>query len=39
MKQIIGPLGFVAGICLAIGSYYIARDYAPAVSAFLLIME
>ena len=39
MKRLVGPIGFVAGICLAVASYYVAQDYAPAVSALLLIME
>ncbi len=39
MNGIAGPLGVVVGVCLAVASWYVANDYAPAVSAFLLIME
>lgn len=34
-----GPLGAFIGIALAAGCWIVARDFAPSVTAFLILME
>lgn len=39
MDRVAGPIGFVAGILLAVASWTVASEYAPHVAALLLWME
>jgi len=39
MKNAPGILGTLAGVALAVGSWFVAHEYAPAVTALLLVME